>query len=1591
MAQPDETIAKVGLGVDLAGGQEVLNIMRGIREQYEAIIRLTGRQTSTGAAQDFERQRKQLGAITDSDVREEVRRIQRRNDLRQRANAELQRMEEQNLARLRRIEAEKQRILEQSFDYQEKIRRERLSRLNTPEYRQSVAGDISARAGGATGNYASEVNRLRQSAASLQAGRNDPAAINDPTTLRYRQDTAREIRAYREARKREVDEKIRIDREEQSRLRREHQIIINDANDRAQGEAATLEAKRTAAIRNRQAAATQRARLRNEYQLEQADLEEGFFASGTGYRTNYPVGSAGIIGAGARSGTPPPPPRGGGPRPPRQPRQPNFAQSGGLNTRGFFTSLDAAGRITRNILIYEVINRATYGLANYVREAINAAQASVDLGNAIEFESNKIGASIDKNRELIAQGSQLGYSRQESRQVVAQALRFTESAKTPVGQVGQFVQTVQNIAASRGQGLEETGRLIDELRQGRPRLVEEYLQAKPEDIFKRYAAQQLNARTTTRTGTPNLFIEQDKTKIKSLNDEITTYVEKMSDAEKQTVLYNFILEQSGRYAGAAAERANTLAGRIDKVNAAFADGKEVAGLFVTELKPVSDLIDYIAGKSGLINSFRPPELRRSGSGNLVTPSDIFDFQSQAGYGQRARAIASVNENAGPLAGIAAFIGGTALLGRGKANEAAKLAEYYKQLEVSTSRFGNDLGAAVNEATNLANGRRAGLIRSSFAGVQRVTYGLTQSVADTLYGPNAIGQGRQLPFNVPAGQTLAQYQAARAGGPQYAAPTGLQIGAGIAGGLIGATVGASVGNIIAQKIDAGPITAAGLTILGGVGGNIIGTAVGDVIGASIAGAIAAKGGLGAIASGGASAAGGVFGTIAGGSTIAGSLTAAVLVPLAVATYVGTNAYKSAVDAGLRTIVAGEQATQTQAKAQAEAAQTGRLRYVTIGPNGLQSLTPSEYQASQNKNFQRLDRNVSFQTPNDFSPSGLIARAVQSLFGGTPSATTSRFIDTNATPEVLQRSELFNTRGSIAQLQADAASRIGGAGTIEDATKQIRDLQEEITKLNSDPKTNEIQITADTKKITQLSDAITDLTDSSEAARNFSLFGTNDPGMIKIIQEARTNFANSDQERKQQEDKQRQERINEQSNALGRLRDIQQGSFRIVGDVATSITGEDNPYTKVLSDQITLAERMQQQWGSLGKAAVDYFTKVEGRNIQRQLTRLDYNTYERSTGIRGQAERERALREGPGISTREQNYLDIQSAIVDRAVQLPLLWRQVAQIAGVQINPIKELVTRISTLQAATGLGGVSSSIVSAGIITGRGVGPNGSTGLLTGTPNYYGGRIEGFSYGEQQSTVMGPDGKPISFTLDAGRRNDYAAYAEKQAQLANLSPEARNQLNQTYAESALGILNEYTPQQIRQAGLGGTYRQALSIKAGGLDFRVQEAQRKAEFQAQEDDRLQKQLRADADFRQRQIAAGANPLDVGRESDRLLLARTEGINPKDLTSAQFQQRQEAQRRDAERVEQDRADAKAAVDTGIEQQATILATVADIRDAILQGNMKMLIQVQNDTQARVDQSELQEANSGKYNIPLDQGEVKTNPYSGSLARYGRGGRKR
>lgn len=1288
-----DTVDKVGLGVDLVGGSSTLSELKAIRAEMEAIAALGGkgsggaRGSIYGPTQQDASKVEQFRRANEQAEMDSIRRlakakaeayryidpeepaalnatIARKREVQRRANqlaqqelittAEVNRrindrgakdaqarqeQEARGYARLRQILDVNTRKNRDDIVAEGKLREEQLRKYTALRRQQAneLASDPNA-----------FVGRDPLIRSQLNEARLRPIYGRDPAIQSTRDDTALQLRALRIKR----DNQRKFDAEEITALRTKL------------SEEESIQLAATARLSRRLA------------QGREGSLPIG--ATGRGSPSaNTRAFRAHLAAGGTAANFNPNGPPGGKP-----PGGDDEEESGGGSSGG----LGVVGRLARNFIIYRALTTLTFGVINYTRESLAAAKATSEQANALKFATEAAHGNLEANRALANQLGEYGYNRAQANEVVATAARAT--FRHPE-QTAALAREATNIAALRGGGLQEANKVIEDIIGGRDRPYREYFNTTPEEIYKE-AAQKKIAGQTQLLG----FHGIGKQVYETQTQQISRYVSALSEEEKETLRLNYVLSQSGRFQGDAAERAATLAGKMDLVSAAFFNASANVGAFIADITPVKSLLDQIASGAGLAGIFNPPQLRQSGPGNVTTANDV------SAYG-----IASTT------------------------------------------------------------GPRAELLRRVSAVANPVT---------TLFNSSIIG-----PF-------LAKLLRNSSGGP---------------------------GELAVQQFGAENVAQA-----------------------------------------------------------------------------------------------------ARVKQLNDLRGQGQLGYRPLNP------TAGNYGYSSYEELRA----------RGISGGDILKNYIEEV---KPAATES----TKA---------LYAYQQKRKELLADIAK--GGIGLGSNSLNQAR------TRLN----------------------------------RVYALDASNDSAFLEKFKPE-----NYDVEAQKREDDRRakelekhQKDVNELALAQAKLRDARAGSFKLVGEIATSITGEDNPFTKILADQITAAERMRQQWGFLGQDAVKYFTTLEQNAQKRNLNQAEFGAYTTSSNLLFKSGQERAARQDPTtLSRKEQEYLNIQSTIVDKALQIPRLWNQAAEILDRTVDPTTELVSKVDLLTRAfgvrgpaTGFGNIfKTDLTKESALSRQGLGNPIFSGI---------GQLSEFA--RTGNPLFLPGGQD-SFQRQLGNPNFIPTNAQTFAGLGKgQSEEVQQALRKSFADSLIETFKDYSPQQIRDSGLQSYYLGAIGLQTQALGYNIQQAQAKAQLGAIEDVRLRNQLAEDAKFRDSQLAKGYDAGDVGKASDRLLLARTDNIPTKDLTFDQFQARQEAQRREAERAVSDQEEARKATILSVGYQKQMAETLTVLGQKLLGGDFSVLMQIQNDTQARVDKENLEEATSGRYNVNLDQRGVKSSAYTPSTEKYKRKG---
>lgn len=1127
---------------------------------------------------------------------------------------------------------------------------------------------------------------------------------------------------------------------------------------------------------------------------------------------------------------------------------------------GPFGTLDMVGRITRNILLYEAVSRATFGLQEYTTEAVQAAIASNDLSRAFEFQANQAHTSSESLGGLIDEMRSLGQARREARAATTEALRFAEERPELAD---DLQRTVTNISAARGLGVQNTDQLIEQLRRRESKFYKRIFGVTVEDIYEQEAQ-----RRTAGTGVDNSSFVGEESGLRrsglfvgpkadfkafSRTDEqrAKDFVQNMTEAQKEGAVLNYILSQQDRFAGEAARRQSELAGSLDRVRAQWVDNKEAVGEFIITLRPIQDFLDGVLARLKSFNEswedFRG-RVSGTGAGGAITDLDITRSAQRRQQSGLTRASEAISDYGLPVLGGLALTAVAGGIGRRPARVAAAQRAFDASLQESVAA-GFETATAATRANAAAGQARAGIVRSVTTGYSRVTSGLTtqllgmfETAAASVNQQGAAARASYLAGSLAGtrrytgttftdvGRRAGQFEGQQVVGPftalreipqeQIDRRARFQETGQVAGGLIGGVVGAEIGSMVAQRLEVGPITAAALTITGAIAGTAIGTAAGNA-GAGLAGGLASRVGLGAL---------GVYG-----------LAAAVA---------GAGAY---------------------------ALTDPSLELDALRRRELESPLFAQQMAQRNQ-AREEGRLLFYDTRQGATTDALTEAQVQQLIK-----------DNRATPQ-------------------DFRERIFARNELSEADPETRAL--------------------------------------------LSLTDPNSDFNKKLSQQRNEFWARVDNEERQKA----QEILNRQAAGLAKLRESIAGSFKLVADVASVRAGGDNPFVQIFADGATAADRMRLQWGHLGDEMVEFFTKLEQRKVALAETQARFESLGRAQDNLNRRFREGLDRQSPGaVSSREEALIAAQREMINAAKEIPALWAKAAEVMGVPVNQLRVVERQLAQLTARTGVMPTGTPEPEYGVEV---IGPGGQRFTMPALNTQF----AGLSAGPRQATFIGPDGQPVTQYLDAGTVDQYAQFEASQARFQNLSPEAQRRMRTQYNQGVLDIVGALDPKQIRaNPMLREAYVGAIQGQANEAETRIQGELRRAEIQARITDNISQRAKEFGGLRDRLIAEGKPPDEVRKQYDRAVLALTEGTAPKDLPDDIFAIRQRAFEQEAERFLAQPDAARDAVQQGLDIQTELKGVVEDIRDALLSGDLSILIQIENDAQARTDAENLKDMGQG------------------------------
>jgi hypothetical protein len=429
---------------------------------------------------------------------------------------------------------------------------------------------------------------------------------------------------------------------------------------------------------------------------------------------------------------------------------------------------------------------------------------------------------------------------------------------------------------------------------------------------------------------------------------------------------------------------------------------------------------------------------------------------------------------------------------------------------------------------------------------------------------------------------------------------------------------------------------------------------------------------------------------------------------------------------------------------------------------------------------------------------------------------------------------------------------------------------------------------------------------------------------------------------EDEKERQENAQIQNAALARIRETVAGSFRTVEEVAQAATPGNNPFVKIFVDGATTAQRMKEQWGFLGDATVDYFTKLELGRIQLGLTSERFKSLASSMELVNKAQSEIDQRKlSPELTGQEQAVGRLTQSYIKYIQTIPQLRAEYSTVIN-NIRPgrfYREAVTHdqlddLRRVQTTLRIG----------------LDKQGQREI----DRYVNEAILGITRNFTPAQIRNrPWLRDAYARANIGTQNE-AAY-QIQDELARIEIQARERQRLLANVGDIEGLRKQTEESV--------YRGAINEKRGTMF--------QGRFVGTLTPQEQMQLRA-----------------LGQESDKALINLTDRMNPREMGSALFEARNEAIRREATRQTQMENEALVAAQTGVQYQGQMLQYLKLLSDAVVSGNIGLAITVANETQARIDAERLRDANQG-VPVTINTGSSRVNPYSSSMGRYGRGGR--
>lgn len=305
----------------------------------------------------------------------------------------------------------------------------------------------------------------------------------------------------------------------------------------------------------------------------------------------------------------------GGPGGPGGPRKTQSIYQRGL----FGLGGGSTGGVLATALTYQAFSKAEQGLTRIISLSWEAARAQAEATLRLQAEAQASGRLSDENLRLAnTVKTRYNVNLQTAADVVSGTTRFAERGGM-FSKQGQLQDALLNIAAARRVTSEQLPEFIQTAQNEEGRFAQKFLGKRIETIYRNYANE--NRAKLTEGLWDSEMVDNQQASLRALTETLTDY-------ERAQALANEIIKKGAEYQGAAAERANSLVGNIDRTRVAFDDLASSFGTFLQQNRILVTLMERAAFLAKLIADTGGDD-KKTGAGGLVLSTADIDRQAKA--------------------------------------------------------------------------------------------------------------------------------------------------------------------------------------------------------------------------------------------------------------------------------------------------------------------------------------------------------------------------------------------------------------------------------------------------------------------------------------------------------------------------------------------------------------------------------------------------------------------------------------------------------------------------------------------------------------------------------------------------------------------------------------------------------------------------------------------------------------------------------------------------------------------------------------------------------------------------------------------------